>query len=352
MKKNILLFLFSITFSILFVEIFFRLFLPQNTSTPWRVYLEDGLLLNKNKGSAYHYYVRNNIKVKYTFGKYHNRIYNLNNSKDKILILGDSSIFGWLLNDEDTFVYKLAKTFPKFNFINSAAGGMGTSDQVRYYEKFCKKIKPISTLYIMNFADIDRSKKSNLYYLDKNNNLINGNNKIPKIYNFVDNNPVYDFLVSNFHIIGFLRKSYVRLINLDFLNIIKNKNFSEDTENSTFSKNNNSKNNQKIKDKYLFEKKLILKLSNLSKKCNSKFYLINFAWYNKKYYDSATYRFLNHNLNFLKENNINYINLEDQMIKKYLKPDAYKIKYDGHPNAKANELYFEILKKKLNNIVN
>ena len=86
---------------------------------------------------------------------------------------------------------------------------LGTSDQVRYLEKFCKKIMPNFTFYFMNFADLDRSKKSNLYSLDENGDLLSRNNNIPLIYKIVDNNPVYDFFVSNFHTIAFLRKSYV-----------------------------------------------------------------------------------------------------------------------------------------------
>ena len=150
MKNNILVLLFSLIFTLVIVEIFLRVFLPQDTSTPWRIYLKDGLLVNKNKGSAYHFFNKSNIKAKYTFGKYHNRKYNLKSKKKKILILGDSAIFGWLINDKDTFVYKLAEKFPNYEFINSAAGGLGTSDQVRYLEKFCKTIMPTFTFYFIN----------------------------------------------------------------------------------------------------------------------------------------------------------------------------------------------------------
>ena len=75
MKNNILVFVFSLLFSFFFVELFLRVFIPQDTSTPWRIYLEDGLLLNKNKGIAYHYFSKSNIKVKYNFGEFHNRKY-------------------------------------------------------------------------------------------------------------------------------------------------------------------------------------------------------------------------------------------------------------------------------------
>ncbi len=343
MKKNILLLLSSLLLIFIVVELFLKIFLPQETSNPWRVYLKDGLLLNKNKGTAYHYFSKSNIKVKYTFGEYHNRKYNFKSLEKKILILGDSSIFGWLLDDEDTFVYKLAKKFPKYEFINSAAGGQSTSDQIRYLEKFCKKINPDYTFYIINSADIDRSKKSNLYTLDENENLISGYNHIPLIYKIVDNNAVYDFFVSNFHTVAFLRKSYVIIKDYSFLN----KNREKKSKNVSQEKSkiiDNSSN-------YIFEKKLILKLQKLSNQCKTDFNLINFAWFNKKKHPSSTYEFLDNNLQFFIENKINFINLENEMTEKYKNPSEYEIKFEGHPNPKANELYFKILYPKLRNII-
>ncbi len=343
MKNNILLILFSLLFTFFLVEFFLRVFMPQDTSTPWRVYLEDGLLLNKNKGIAYHYFSKSNIKVKYTFGKYHNRKYQFKNLEKKILILGDSSIFGWLLDDEDTFVYKLAKKFPEYEFINSAAGGQGTSDQVRYMEKFCNKIMPAYTFYIMNMADIERSKKSNLYTLDINENLVHGSNHIPFLFKLLDNNSIYNFFVSNFHTIAFLRKSYVIVKDYSFSNKKKKNSNNFLVENSVIENNDNN---------YIFEKKLILKLKKFSEQCNTQFYLINFAWFDKKTYNGPTYEFINKNPQFFEENKINFINLENQMIDKYRNPSEYEIKNDGHPNAKANELYFKILFPIFKNIIN
>ena len=352
MKNNILVFVLALLFSFFFVELFLRVFIPQDTSTPWRIYLEDGLLLNKNKGIANHYFSKNNIKVKYNFGEFHNRKYDFKSLEKKILILGDSSIFGWLLDDEETFVYKLAKNFPKYEFINSAAGGQSTSDQVRYLKKFCNKIMPTYTFYIMNFADIDRSKNSNLYTLDKNGNLISGNNHIPLIYKIVDNNPIYDFLVSNFHTIAFLRKSYV-IVN-DYIYLYKNKKIKLITSSKKDSTNLNQKDSKitNIDNNYVFEKKLILELQKISNQCKTQFYLIDFAWFDKKIAQSGSYEFLDKNSQFFEENKINFINLENQMVEKYKNPKEYEIKFDGHPNSKANELYYRILYDKLKNIIN
>lgn len=353
MKKNFLLFLSSVFVGLFIVEMFLRLFLPQNTSMPWRIYLDDGLLLNKNNGYANHKpNISKDLIVKYTFGEFHNRTYGLKNKEKKILILGDSSTFGWLLNDHDTFVYKIAKKFPDYEFINSAAGGLGTSDQLRYYEKFCKQIKPVKTIYFINFADIERSKKSNLYYLDENNNLKSGVNKIPSIAKYLDNNIIYDFLVSNFHIVGFLRNSYVMLLaTARDLSYYKKRNIRDEKGKIIITENENLINIKKSNQEYLFEKKLFIKLNNLSRQCNSQLILINLAWHNVAERPTDTLKFLNDNENFFKDENLNYVNLSNEMEKIYENREKFIIKGDGHPNAEANKFYSIILYKKLKYII-
>ena len=338
MKKNIYLIFFSLLISFFIIEIVLRIFFPQDTSTPWKIYLEDGLLLNKNSGTAKHHFRKNNITVKYTFDRFHNRKYDFVKSKDKILILGDSYTFGWLLNDEDTYVYKLAKKFPNYEFINSASSGHGTSDQLSYFEKFCKVIKPKYTFISVNYDDIARSKSSNLYKLDKQNKLISGKNIIPKISKFVDNNKIYEFLVSNFHTIGLLRKIYSL--------------FYYKTDINEDNNSKNLKNDNKNLNLYIFEKKLFERFKEQSINCNTNFYIINLAWFNKKEYFSTTYKFLNNNKNFFEINNIKYIDLSNKMKKKYANQEQYTISIDTHPNAKANRLYFEILYEKFKMILN
>ncbi len=350
MKKNLLLISISILISLFFFEIFLRVFLPQDTSTPWRVYLKNGLLLNKNNGSAYHYFVKNDIKVKYNFGKFHNRKYDLSKSKNKILILGDSNPFGWLLEDKDTYIYKIAEKFPNYEFINSSAGGHGTSDQLRYFDLFCKKIKPKITFVLINFDDIGRSKVSNLYYLDNAQILKKGTNKVPKIYKITDDNIVYEFLVSNFHFMGFLRKSYVIISNYKFL-----KKNNPEIKSDLGSNENQSKTvkveTKPINKNYDFERKLYLNFKSISEECETKLILINLAWFDASKYMTNTYDFLKNNTEFFQEYNINYIDLNDGMKVKHNNPDEYVIKNEGHPNLNASNLYFSLLYKEFEKII-
>ena len=64
-----------------------------------------------------------------------------------------------------------------------------------------------------------------------------------------------------------------------------------------------------------------------------------------------TLKFLNDNENFFKDENLNYINLNNKMKKIYENRDEFIIKGDGHPNAEANKYYSIILYEKLKNII-
>ena len=339
MKKNLFLLSFYLLVGFFSAELYFRLLLPQDLSTPWRIYMDDGLLLNKNEGKAFHYF-KAQKKAKYTFGKYHNRKYKLDESKNKILVLGDSNPFGWMLNDEDTYIYKLAKEFDNYEFINSSAGGWGTSDQLSYFIKFCDKINPKYTFVLINMDDIKRSKNSNLFYLDKSNNLKKGKNDVPKIYKFTENNIIYEFLVVNFHTINFLRKAYV---------ISAGK---KSSKNPSFeNKNDALKKDETFDQNFVFEKKLFEEFKNHALKCQSNLYLISIAWYDPNKYESSTYDFLDANINFFNEKQINFIDLKEKLSIKYSNPEKYSIPDDGHPNLQANELYFSVLFDELNEIL-
>ena len=145
----------------------------------WRVQDQNGLLLNKKNIKTKHEYIVNDkiIRANYTFGEFNNRVYKKlgdKKNKPKVLVLGDSFTFGWLLNDQETFIYQLADHYKNFEFINVAAGGWGTSDYLSYIENYCKTIKPDIILLFLNHTDHERAVNSNLYLLNDKMKLEKG----------------------------------------------------------------------------------------------------------------------------------------------------------------------------------
>ena len=325
--KNFLTLFISIVFSVFLLELFFKVYFPQELNTPFLTNDEKGLILNNKNNEAQHNF--SNIKVKYKFGKFHNREYGFDKKKEKILILGDSFTFGWLLKDKDTFVYKLNDKFKNYYFINSATGGWGTSDQLSYLIKFCKIINPKHVLIMINTEDIFRTYNSNLFNLDNSNELVSGKNEIKKFSKLTENS-IYRFLIINFHSIRFLKKIYVNF----FVNMNHKDKF-DITENS---------NKEKVINFELI-KKLYLRMDEEIQKCKANLTLINLSWENIDTFDKQL--FFKKNKDFFKKNDIKYLDLNNEMKVIQDNKKKYEIKFDGHPNEKANQYFFEIISNKL-----
>ena len=328
MIKNFLLTLASLAFSLVLMEIFLIIFLPQNLTSSFRTYGKNGLLLNvKNKTTPIFHLGRH--VTNYNFGKFHNRKYDLKENDNRILVLGDSFTFGWLLKDEDTFVYKLGKKLNNFSFINSAAGGWGTSDHLKYLKSFCKIVSPKYTLIFLNAADLQRSLGSNLFFLG-NNKIREGNNKISRLKIFLEKSTIYNFSIKNFHIINLLKSVYLnndKFIVNDHTKFVVN---SDPTE---------------------FYKKLLLKFNEEAKFCNSKLIIINLGWYSYNESSGATNSFIKKNIVFLNKN-FNFIDLNYDMVEVHKNYNKFSIKDDGHPNKLGSDFLYNVIYEKLYPLIN
>lgn len=332
--KNIFTIFVALIISLIIVEIFLKLFLPFPLSGSWRVQDQNGLWLNKKNIKTKHEYIIDDkiISANYIFGAFNNRIYKkLNNKKNKskVLVLGDSFTFGWLLNEQDTFIYKLADHYKNFEFINVAAGGWGTSDYLSYIENYCKIVKPNITLIFINHTDHERAINSNLYLLNDKMKLQQRKNKINKTKQKINNLFFYDYMVENSHLFQLLRS----LSNLKYIN----KQLSIRENKSTQTKNI-SKDITKIKKIY---QKIDLEID----KCGSNYLLIDLGWpYNVS---NNYFKKINKEIfKFLNNNNFRLISLNDEMETINQNLENYEIPIDRHPNGAGNNLIFQILKEK------
>ena len=153
----------STLISLLFAEFIVTVVSPQDLSGSWSIIHDSGLLLNKPEGSTKHQH--KDMTVNYNFNKFHDRdvgTYDKKKAK-KVLMLGDSFSFGWLLKDEDTYGYKLAQNYPEWNWINASTPAWGLSEYTKYTSLFCKQINPDRILVLLNKDDFRRSVISNLY---------------------------------------------------------------------------------------------------------------------------------------------------------------------------------------------
>lgn len=358
MKKNILLLFSLLVFISLILEFSLKIFYPQNLDG-WYAYSDKNGLNILKKNTVYYHRI-NNRNIKYKFGSFNNRITKKQTiNQNKILILGDSFTFGWLVNDKNIFVNHLQNHFKKFNFINPSVPGWGASDYVRFTENYCNQIKPKKVIVMLNTDDFTRAWLSKLYkyeiYDTENtkNNIIElgyGNqlNYDSKFHNI----PFYKFLIKNSHLFVFIRQLIVD-IKSGKINYFKNSKKNEFENTKDINKILHIP-NQKLEDFYIeasmLGKILFLRLKEISKTCDSKLIVIYSGWwdYTNNHHENPTLYFLNEAKYFFSKNKIEYYDFVKDMKKVHNNYRKYLILNDWHPNEEGHKIIGEKIIEKIN----
>ena len=330
---NLILFLFLI----LLLELFFKIFLPQNLQGKMTELTDFGYA-NKSYGSSIHHF--NDIKVTYHYSYPNLRKSFFNKNKENILILGDSFTFGYLLNIENTFVRKIENCFlQKYNFLNAATGGYGLSNNVGYTEKYISDLNPKKIIYFLNTTDIGRSYLNQIYTYKNNRLLFNkfSQDKKKSFKKFISNIPFYEYLIENSHFFQFIRKQLHSKI------LIENKNVVSVT-------------NRMINDADILGRNLFLKLNSIAKNNESELIVVSIgfdrfsSW--SKLQEKLSKKFYKNKENFFGTNMISFVDLGDDLVEQSdnnLK--NITIKDDGHPNINGASIIGKSACKKLSDII-
>jgi lysophospholipase L1-like esterase len=142
-------------------EIAVRCIAPQNLSGAWRVHSPSGNLINDAGRVARHQFGER--VVSYRINEHHLRGGPIGHGKPRVLCVGDSYTFGWLVEEEKCFVTQLAARAPNLEFLNGGAGGWGTAQYVSFVEEFGQTLAPKAVVVFLNFDDIRRSLESGLW---------------------------------------------------------------------------------------------------------------------------------------------------------------------------------------------
>lgn len=337
---NVSISIFAIFLILLLLEVIFRIVFPQDLSGSWRMTSERGYLLNKASWKVKHQ-LKERI-LYYRFNNLHLRGENIDHSKFKILALGDSFTFGWLLKEEDTYISLLQsyadKTLGKdqIQFLNGGAGGWGTADHLDYLTEFGDRVKPNMVIVYFNAGDIARS--INRFTVHNPNSVLF---KMKVVFRY---SRFYQWLLENSHLIQWVRN---KIVIIHFL--IKD----EGDRNKKRMTNNDEKiiipgseikttdvNKVVVKGQKLFEK-----INNWCVKRNIPFVVLTTGWHFDYFYNrnektnSPNIAFLQKAEEFFRTNEIFYYELTPDLIKEMgNNKEDYIIKGDFHPNEKAAKI--------------
>lgn len=207
----------GVTSSLLGGEVFLRLVAPQNLSGTWRSEAPRGYLRNKAGGTARHQLGQR--VVFYRFNEHHLRGGTIGAGRRRILALGDSFTFGWLLQEDATSLAHLERCATRrfgpdaFEFLNGGAGGWGTEDYLAFLEDEGDALKPDVVIVFLGIQDVQRSRTGRIYRMsDASPSVLEPtqSSRAPwSLKRAVNAMPLYAFLLEHSHLLQFLRNTTV-----------------------------------------------------------------------------------------------------------------------------------------------
>ena len=143
-----------------------RLAAPQDLSGSWLVLAARGYEMNRAGATVRHQH--GSRVVHYRFNDLHLRGGPIGEGR-RVLVLGDSFTFGWLLEEEETYVHLLEAYADRelgegaYTFLNGGVEGWGIANQVAFLEEWGPQIRPEMVLVFLGVDDVERSARSGLY---------------------------------------------------------------------------------------------------------------------------------------------------------------------------------------------
>lgn len=120
-----------------------RYFTGSDSEVRWKQFVKEGLVKNEDRSNIrYHY---NKQAFRYHGDKSDTGSYDYHSETGGVMFLGCSHTFGTGINLEDTWSYKIMKTYPKFKgkrYINMGLGGHGIMTYYRLLRSSISIIKP------------------------------------------------------------------------------------------------------------------------------------------------------------------------------------------------------------------
>lgn len=204
----------SLAVAAVLAEAAVRVIRPQDMSGRWRQRDSLGLRVHRRDCEVQHQL--GDRTVRYQFDQHGLRRMTADEGALRILCLGDSFTFGWLLEPSDTYLGLLqAQADEQFGagevvLLNAAHCGWGLSDHVDYLERYADEHCPDAVVVFVSADDLGRSLRNPSFEIVDRQTLQlrrtppEAASKLDKIAASL---PIYDWLLVNSHLFQLVRSA-------------------------------------------------------------------------------------------------------------------------------------------------
>lgn len=157
------------------LEVGVRLLIPQPLRGVWLEPGPLGLEFNVSEGNVRHKVA--DTDVTYRFAAPHLRGEAGDPAARRVLVLGASFTFGWLLDEADTYVKRIERAANaeqgtgRFQFLNAAVAGASASTGLSYLQEFGDDVAPAAILYVVDGLDFGRAHNLGVHRLEADGTL-------------------------------------------------------------------------------------------------------------------------------------------------------------------------------------
>ena len=203
--------------ALLGVEADLRLFAPQSGDSKWVTTSERGYAVNRRLITAEH---PNTLgrRIFYPLNSLGFRGPEPVGPGKRVLVVGDSVTFGWLLDEPDTFVSRIAANAAaewgaRLQFMNAAVAGWSTADYTAFIEDQGEQLRPDVVLVFIGYEDVRRTWVSPLWELAPDGTARRRpQTEIKPGVHQIANLPGYRFVIENSHAAQLVRRMGIAMI--------------------------------------------------------------------------------------------------------------------------------------------
>ena len=202
--------------SLMLAEAAVRVLAPQQLAGSWLT--DSGHGYDVNRPGAVASYTFGNRTAHYRINTAGFRGGPVAPAQANVLVLGDSVTFGWLLEENNSYVAQLADRAAqafgdKIQFLNGAVAGWGAAEYLAFLEDQQASLPPVNAVLIFLSGDeARRANEAGLWSLDGDRLVRLAKTRADRPLRSLNRVPGYTFLIERSHLVNLARREVVELV--------------------------------------------------------------------------------------------------------------------------------------------